>query len=282
MARINFAIKMLFSRFDKKRSLCPYCYSKNFIVLERKKLIIQARKCVHCGLIYRWPTDNENDNIEFYENNYMNSSGRSTPDLPDENLIKSIVEGHVIPLKLDKSRRINFLKKNVTKKGRLLDFGCSWGISSYQYKNVGYEVVGFEIDRHRAEFGTKNLGINIIYKWDQLDENNKFDIIIADHSLEHVPILKDVFDYFGKYSKKGSQLVIFVPNCSSKIARVLGVKWGPFIGEAHTIAYTLDWFGKNLPLHGFYPVFYDNYNDPLNNHHYLYDGEEIALVATKC
>lgn len=281
MARINFALKMLFSRFNKERSLCPYCSSRAHILLERKKFILQARKCIYCGLVYRWPTDSEEDNLAFYEKNYMYSNGRSTPDLPDNTLIERIMNTGDIPSKLDKSNRIEFLRKNVATEGRLLDFGCSWGISTYQYNRAGYDAIGFEIDKKRAEFGSNKLGIDIKYSWDIFEKNDRYDIILADHSLEHVPILKKVFDYFEKYTVKGSMLVIFVPNCGSKIAREQLVQWGPFIGEAHTIAFTLEWFSKNISLHGFSPVFYDQSNNALDTKKYLYDGEELALVATK-
>src|SRR5215469_14068350 len=80
MARVQFAVKMLLSRFQKGHNRCPYCESCLHFPLQRKWLLIQARKCAFCGLIFRFPTDNPDDAKVFYEEGYTE---RKTEDLPD-------------------------------------------------------------------------------------------------------------------------------------------------------------------------------------------------------
>jgi len=45
---------MLRARWSRRRSLCPYCESSLHRRLQRKRLLIEARKCEFCGLIFRW------------------------------------------------------------------------------------------------------------------------------------------------------------------------------------------------------------------------------------
>src|SRR6516225_368030 len=44
---------------------------------------------------------------------------------------------------------------------RISEYGSSWGYTTYQFKEAGHQVKGFEISRTRAAFGTKNLGVEI-------------------------------------------------------------------------------------------------------------------------
>jgi 2-polyprenyl-3-methyl-5-hydroxy-6-metoxy-1,4-benzoquinol methylase len=180
----------------------------------------------------------------------------------------------------DRSERVRFLDRALGKPvGRtLLDFGCSWGYATHQYKAAGWTAQGFELDRRRAAFGRTALGLAVTS--DLADHRSrKFDVILADHSLEHVPRLGDTLDAWVELAASGAALVVFVPNCSCHDARRLGTGWGPFIGEAHTVALTMEWFARNLPRHGFGPEFRSPDGTLLAAGEYLDDCAEICMVA---
>ena len=144
----------------------------------------------------------------------------------------------------------------------------------------GRRLDGFRlrIDRRRAEFGRVALGLDI--KSDLAEHGaSKFDVILADHSLEHVPKLGDTLETWVSLAAKDAALIVFVPNASSRDARRLGVGWGPFIGEAHTVAFTMEWFARNLPRHGFKAEFRRPDGVPLLAGEYLDDCAEICMVA---
>ena len=269
---------MLGARFDAQCHGCPYCESRYFHRLQRKWLLIEARQCMHCGLVYRWPLDVPGSTRAFYESAY---EGQQATDLPSPDEVPALVERGFAGSDYDKSGRVAFLRHVGIEPGRLLDFGCAWGYSAHQYRSAGFEPVGFELDRTRAGFGRQHLGVDIRSEWDEFDRGEHYDVLLTDHSLEHLPRPGLVLQQFARHAGESARLVIFVPNCSSRDARRLGTGWGPFIGESHPIAFTSKWFARNLPRHGFEPAFYTPSGERLVGDDYLADQAEIALVATR-
>jgi 2-polyprenyl-3-methyl-5-hydroxy-6-metoxy-1,4-benzoquinol methylase len=277
LARLAFALRMATERWKSERSLCPYCESRFSLRLQRKWLLIEARQCIHCGLIFRWPTDPEGGARDFYEKNY---DGQHATDMPTAKVLDRLVAQNFVGSSYDKSDRVLFLQRTLgASRGRkLLDFGTSWGYSLHQYKAAGWRVAGFELDRHRAKFGRDRLNLTIHSTLDEL-RNQRFDVVLSDHALEHVSRPGKILDIWTTITKGKAALVIFVPNASCAAARRLGVAWGPFIGEAHTVAFTMQWFMHNLPRHGWQADFYGSDGLKLPTGEYLMDHGEICVVA---
>jgi len=264
-------------RWSSDSARCPYCESRFADSLQRKWLLIEARRCVHCGLIFRWPTDPVEPNRRFYEMEY---DGQQATDVPDATAAAAMAANGFINTSWHRGDRVSFVERALGKAaGRtLLDFGCSWGYATHQYKAAGWAADGFELDRRRAEFGRETLDLHIVSDLDGY-RGQQFDVILADHSLEHVPKIGDTLDVLTKLAAPGASLVVFVPNGSCRSARRLGVGWGPLIGEAHTVAFTMDWFARNLPRHGYRAEFRRQDGVPLRDGEYLDDCGEICLVA---
>jgi 2-polyprenyl-3-methyl-5-hydroxy-6-metoxy-1,4-benzoquinol methylase len=279
MARLSFAWRMAKERWNDERARCPYCESRFSIRLERKWLLIEARQCTHCGLIYRWPTDPADGALDFYECGY---EGQQATDIPGRAVLDQLVARNFASSPYDKRDRIAFLERTVGPAvGRsLLDFGCSWGYSAHQYQAAGWRTAGFEFDRNRAEFGRKQLKLDIRSDLSEF-KNDAFDLILADHSLEHVPRPGVTIDTLSKIAGKEGIAAIFVPNGSCVAARRLGVSWGPLIGEAHTVAFTMDWFSRNLPRHRWHAGFYNSAGEKLPKGEYLTDHGEICILARR-
>jgi SAM-dependent methyltransferase len=277
MARLAFAWRMLKDRWREDCGLCPYCQSRFSARLQRKHFLIEARKCLHCGLIYRWPTDPAEGVREFYETAYEGQQATTLPEGPG-----SDDDPDEFSTAHDKKDRIAFLERTLgPPAGRtLLDFGCSWGYSVRQYQMAGWRASGFELDRQRAAIGPEKLNVEIRSSLDEL-KNHRFDVILSDHSFEHVPRPGSTLDAWSTLAAHNGALVLFVPNGSCTAARRLGVQWGPFIGEPHTVAFTNDWFARNLPRHGWRPAFYDSAGFPLGEGEYLTEYEETCVIALR-
>lgn len=277
MARLSFAWRMARQRWSWDNALCPYCNSRFSDRLQRKWLLIEARRCLHCGLIFRWPTDPAEPNREFYEIDY---DGQQATDVPDAAAAAAMASNGFVGTSWNRGDRVSFAERTLGRpEGRtLLDFGCSWGYATHQYKTAGWIAQGFEIDRRRAEFGRKALGLDIKSDLEEY-RGRKFDVIVADHSLEHVPKLGDTLDAWMSLAGQDAVLIVFVPNGSCRDARRLGVGWGPFIGETHTVAFTMDWFARNLPRHSFRAEFRRQDGVPLIEGEYLDDCAEICILA---
>lgn len=250
MARVGFAVWSLFARFGEQHQRCPYCASILHERLQRKWVLIEARKCHFCGLIFRWPTDDPEKAKKFYEQQYR--SGITT-DLPSSEEVASLCATQFRNSRFDKYYYVDLVRDTSPPPARILDYGASWGYLGYQLKASGYGVEGFELDRVRAEYGRKHLNIPLHSAWSELkrDPLPRFDLVFTAHCLEHVYDLSGILNEFSRVLVPGGKLVVVVPNGGGREARRNGVKWGPFLGETHTIAFTPSWFGSNLPRHGF-------------------------------
>ena len=148
----------------------------------------------------------------------------------------------------------------------MLDFGCSWGYTIVQLAEAGFETLGFEISKPRADFGTGHLGVTILSDYESLDGlgPGAFDAIFSSHVLEHLPRLTGVFDRLSLLLRPGGLMLLFVPNCGGDNANRLGVNWGPMIFEKHPIALDRAFFESALPKHGFsVTTFSEPYNPSL-------------------
>jgi SAM-dependent methyltransferase len=248
MQRMSFLARVLLNYGTDKH--CPYCNSKNTQRAGRKHLVLELRRCTVCGLRFRWPKQTPEFSEKYYQRTYK--EGTYTTELPDkETLAKYIAWGFVGSPK-DFSCSIGILK-GLLPSGRVLDYGCSWGYGTYQLRLAGYEAVGFEISKPRAEEGRRALGVEIVDNLQNLDAipNASVDGIYASHVLEHLQSLKEVFAFFARVLRPDGIAMVLVPNCGGKLACKLGVGWGPMIGEKHTLALDAEFFQKNMPQFGF-------------------------------
>lgn len=278
MARLQFAVWALKARFLKKHSQCPYCSSILHARLQRKKLLIEARKCQYCGLIFRWPTDSVGKAEGYYEHEYR--SGHVT-DLPESHELAELLAHGFENSRFDSARYIRLVDQACLGPCSLLDFGASWGYVGAQFARAGYRVQAFELSRSRAEFGRKQLGLQFYSSWEELTGAGlpRFDVVFTAHTLEHVYDLKTTLCNISRAVLPGGRLVIIVPNGGSLQARQLGVAWGPYLGETHTIAFTSHWLQENLPVHGFEDL--ELFSPCSGGRDLNCDGEELICIARR-
>jgi SAM-dependent methyltransferase len=248
MPQVSFLTRVLLNYGTDKN--CPYCHSERTQLAGRKHFVLQLRRCADCGLRFRWPKQTPEFSRKYYQRTYK--EGTYTTDLPDKETLDKFIASGFVGSPKDFSYSIRILK-GLLPKGRVLDYGCSWGYGTYQLKLAGYEAVGFEISKPRADEGRRTLGVEIVDTLQSLDAmpNASFDGIYASHVLEHLQSLKEVFAFFARVLRPEGIAMVLVPNCGGKLARELGTEWGPVIGEKHTLALDADFFQKNMPQFGF-------------------------------
>jgi 2-polyprenyl-3-methyl-5-hydroxy-6-metoxy-1,4-benzoquinol methylase len=228
--KIFYFIKSAINYF--KASNCPYCHSENHTIIDRKYFVTTLLRCNQCKLMFRHPLDNARQNLKFYNSNYQQMG--ITTDLPNNETLDE----------LKKSRFRNTIRSIDTmeqlfkclnidlKEKSLLDYGCSWGYSSWQFQNIGMHVNGYEISEKRAEFGKSKLSVQISTKLEDLPIK-QFDFIYSSHVIEHLSDIKFFIDYCINNIKDNGYIILFCPNASVDFEAQNPDNFRLFWGQVH-------------------------------------------------
>lgn len=184
--------------------------------------------------------------IAYYQKLYHSIAS----ELPEEQALTDMMKKAFRDTPFDLAAKIDVLRAMMPR-GRVLDFGCSWGYGAWQLRSAGYDVVGFEVSKPRAEFGRRKLNLDILDEYNDLRSlpPGTFDAVFTNHVLEHLPNIGEVFALFGRLTRRGGVAFHVLPNFSSRAAQS-GAFW-QWIGRDHPIALTVDFFRRNLSSHGF-------------------------------
>jgi 2-polyprenyl-3-methyl-5-hydroxy-6-metoxy-1,4-benzoquinol methylase len=285
MGRLKFAIRILLNYGSDKN--CPFCQSTKTDLIARKVVILQLRRCKSCGLMFRWPKEDPGFSERFYQDSYQQVG---TTDLPDPVILKTFIANNFAAAPREFADQIGVLKTFLPQ-GRVLDFGCSWGYGVYQLKRAGYDAFGFDISRPRAEFGRRELGVEILDKLEDLQQipSQSVDGVFASHVLEHLHSLKEIFEFFARILKPSGVVFIMVPNSAGKKARELGVRWQSMINEKHTLALDGNFFEVNMAPFGFDVSSFSDTQDATTIQRTLdrkgqlsTEGEELRVIGRRC
>ena len=278
MSKSQFLLKTLVKYATLQPAKCPYCECDRTSIVQWKNRIWQLRRCAQCSLNFRFPKDDPEENVSFYQNKYRQEN---VTDLPREEDIAFHISDRFRSVGRDLTTHLRTIRAMVPA-GSVLDYGCSWGYCVYQLSKAGYDATGFEISRPRVEYGRRTLNVNLTSDSDSLPSRG-FDAIYSSHVLEHIPTPKPTLMAFQRLLKPGGKLFLYVPNCSGEQAKRLGVRWGPMINEKHVLALTAEFFNKNLPGHGFSTEFSSSpYEKAPQAFEKDWDssGEELLVVGT--
>jgi len=201
--------------------ICKICKNPTKINLTKIKNIYnnylyEIYECKFCNLSFT--KDEKKFQInEFYKNTY------------DYDINEIIIEEKIWRIKKNYKK----IKKiiNLSKNSLVLDIGCMHGFFlEYLNKIHGCKCDGIELDSFNSVAKNKS-DINIfkqnLFEFSAKIENfNKYDFIILNHSLEHFvnPLL--VIDSVSKLLKKDGFCYIAVPNFKSKISYLTKKYWG--------------------------------------------------------
>lgn len=108
----------------------------------------------------------------------------------------------------------------------LLDIGCGTGWTSHIWKKSGFEVSGVEPSEERGKRATEKYGIRVFSDYlEQLDTEEKFDVITLRHVIEHFEDPHAMLSKALGFLKKTGIFLIVVPNIDCIGRYVFGTKW---------------------------------------------------------
>tara|TARA_B100000029_G_scaffold503087_1_gene579445 strand:- start:428 stop:1399 length:972 start_codon:yes stop_codon:yes gene_type:complete len=201
---------------------------------------IKIYRCKECDFGFVHPIPSENKLNYFYENVYR-SDGRP-PYLVSENFEdqkKHYLEDKNLSYLIYLTTLIDL--RNIK---RFYDFGGGDGDLGYALKKKFPQLDLFctEHDLH-CEKILNDRGFKNLKNFNLIDQ--KFDLIVATHSLEHITNVKETFKKFYNLLKPGGYIFFEVPNCSQEY-------WsGRPYDSPHLLFYTKKSFEKIARLYGF-------------------------------
>jgi 2-polyprenyl-3-methyl-5-hydroxy-6-metoxy-1,4-benzoquinol methylase len=158
---------------------------------------------------------------------------------------------------------------------QILDYGCGGGHFVEYLKAKGYDARGY--DEYSAKFGDKGV----------LEQ--RYDCIVSQDVLEHVPSPKQLLDSFDRLTKPGALIALGTPNASAIDLQHPASYVHAIHAPYHRHIFARDALLKAGELQGwkverFYPTMYTNTPVPfLNERFYLYyttltDGTLDAMM----
>jgi hypothetical protein len=280
--KIKYLVSSLLAWGQKAR--CTYCQSEDCIEIDRKYFVTRLMECQDCHLYFRYPVDKKEENADFYQTEYQESDNITT-DLPDAaELEKMKKDGFQVGGK-NAQRHLELFARLFPGQPslRIVDYGSSWGYTSYQFQQVGHQVQGFEISKSRAAYGIRNLSVDISTDEKLLKRNN--DIFFSSHVIEHHPDIASMVRLAKSLLVEGGYFIAFCPNGSQAFRLKNPEIFHRFWGKVHPNYLNVDFYKKvfwNSPyIISSNPV---NMNDihPLQNRESVIgdlSGDELMVIV---
>lgn len=124
-------------------------------------------------------------------------------------------------------------------KGNVLEIGSSTGILLSLLKQQGWDVAGIEPSREAASMAKKRGVPTTVLPFERAKlTNKKYDVVIFNHTLEHMTNPLTILKKARSMIKAGGILFIDVPNFASLGARVAGVSWKYILPNEHIWHFT--------------------------------------------
>lgn len=176
---------------------------------------MEIYKCPHCGLGI---TKGLKTQISGYH--------RDETYIEEEKLFRNIF-----------LKRVSTISK-FAKQGRVLEIGCSTGIMLKLLQNRGWKVKGVEISPKSAG-AAKKRGIEVMVgDFSKLEFKEKFDLVILNHTLEHLENPIDVIKKINNLLSPEGLFYIDVPNFGGLSAKLLGKNWPLLLPREHLWHFT--------------------------------------------
>lgn len=178
---------------------------------------------------------------------------------------------------------------NLSTPKKIIEVGCgSGGILQY-FKEKGHEVTGCDLGKEYLTYGKEEWQLDLHQGFlSEMPQDEKADIIIYSHVLEHILDCRTEIEVIKKYSSKDTIIYIEVPGFKSVIKNFKS-DFGTYFQNAHTFHFSLSSLTNLFNKNGFDLIYGDEYvralfkvsTDVLNNEELINDYEGILSNINK-
>ena len=222
MSKINYLLRSV--KNLSKDASCPFCNNDQTAVVEKKYVFTKLIRCKKCSLQYRIPKDDQEFLQKFYQTDYKVDVQMMTNLPSDEELF--ILKANYFEKLRDYYPIIS--EFTTDGKNKIIDYGCSWGYNLYKLNQKGLESQGYELSEHRARFGKEKLGVNLVYKENDIRTGN--DIFFSSHVIEHLADIESFIDKMKSVLTADGTSLTFCPNGSPEFKKrnpsLFSYTWG--------------------------------------------------------
>jgi len=211
---------------------CIFC-GKN----KKVKLFCQEKwclyKCLGCGLVSTKRSE-EPDYRKYHRDEEYNKS---------EKQFKNIFE-----------KRYQIINK-FFKKGKILEIGCSEGLLLDCFDGRKWERWGVEPSLSAKNAAERKIKVLNKFFEKAVLPNNYFNVVVMNHTLEHIDNPVKVIELIYKHLKKGGIIFIDVPNFGSISSKILRKRWRLLAPDEHNHHFTKETLQKILEKSGFKVIY---------------------------
>lgn len=192
---------------------CRICSSEALLFSSNN---VKIYKCSNCGF-------GSTDEVGLQKGDYH----RDDTYIEEEGLFKNIFR-----------KRVKIISRFI-KKGSVLEVGCSTGLMLSILKEKGWGCVGVEVSKKAASVA-HGRGIKVLSEpFERVQFDKKFDVIIFNHTLEHLSNPEQVLSKAVGLLNKGGVLYIDLPNFGGISALAQKADWPLLLPQEHLWHFTL-------------------------------------------
>jgi SAM-dependent methyltransferase len=174
--------------------------------------------CCRCYLLRVWPLPSDDELQSYYAGAYEVDR-----------------ENYMLGVERNGEELLGLLGKH-SKKGHLLEIGCSWGGFLALAESRGWKVSGVELAPESGRWAREHLSLEVhsgTLGSSPFVGTERFDVVAAWHVIEHLrdplAFLREVYSCL----KPNGILALRTPNLASLVARLNGRRWEWFGAPAH-------------------------------------------------
>lgn len=256
---------------------CKICNNRKIIKIVNAQSF-EIFKCQHCKIAFTYPEPKipDYEEMDFHSDSIKSSSLLSLEDLPYDwiQLIQN---------------QIGIIKGEFPTDIQILEIGCGEGLLLDLLRQKGFlNVKGIEPSKS-ASIRAKQRGLNVINSYfDESMINEKFDLVIMSHVLEHINDPSIFISKIASILNPKGNLMLTQTNYKGLIPKVKKDNWYAWVPEHHFWHFTPKSLKKILQRKNF-NVLKINYCSLVHPHNMLYNlarllpffQDQFILLANK-
>ncbi len=209
-------------------AVCPVCDARSRDVFSVGEYDIMG--CTDCKHRFVAGRLDQQHVGEMFGDAYFTEGGAGYPDYL-----------RLADIKTEHGRRyVDLLARHVPT-GRVLDVGAAAGFVLKAFVDRGWDGVGLEPNIHMAEYGRKQLGLDM--RSSTLEEfqcNEQFDLVNLIQVVGHFYDLRAAMESAAALTKPGGSWLVEYWDASSLVAKAMGSRWHNYVPPS-----VIHWFGRS-------------------------------------